>query len=866
MVGIVLVSHSQTLAEGLLELIRQMAPDAPIALAAGTENADEPIGTDPVRVYSAIESVYSDDGVLILMDLGSAIMSAEAAIEFLEPEHQEQIYLCEAPLVEGAVVAAVAAAGGLPLTSVMAEARSALPNKIIQLEPVLRIKPESAPSIVTNTITRDVDSDAELTLRVPNRLGLHARPAARLVELINRYDAAVILTKAHRTVNAASITQVMTLGIRQGDLLHFVAGGPDSRAVVAAIQGLAKDNFGDVDYSEDSDTTVATPDRSMEERQPFATSAESSQIVGIPASRGIGLGKAYVHKQAIPKVERQSIVDVVGEKLRLTEALIAVRQELGALEATLTARGSDGEGILAAQRLMLMDETLQQQAHAHISSAKVNAEWAWQQTIELLLAQYAELEDEYLRNRAIDVRDVSNRVLLHLVSKSERLGHNQQADSVQHGTTRSSVQARPLMTEPRILITNELSPSDAANLTPAMILGIITTTGGATDHAAILARSLGIPAVVGVMQALDHITHGQEIALNGTTGQIWTEVSEALRTELVKEQRASLTQRQMAQSIAHEPAVTRDGQRIEVAANIGNATEVTNALAAGAEGVGLFRTELLFMERATAPDEETQYQAYRAAAEALGERPLLIRTLDVGGDKPLPYLGILAEENPFLGWRGIRYCLDNPTLFRTQLRAILRAASDHRVQIMFPMVSTVAEVRQARLLLQEEQRALTAAGIDCANELAVGIMVETPAAVFNAQQLATEVDFFSIGTNDLTQYLMAADRSNANVAQLIDALQPPVIAAIAQVTEAAHAAGIWVGLCGELAADPLATPLLMGLGLDELSMSSPAIPMVKVQIRRLNQTDAIDLAEQIRTLGHVDEIRTILTTFQKRYG
>ncbi len=835
MVGIVLVSHSLALAEGLLALIRQMAPTAAVALAAGTDNPDAPIGTDPMRVYEAMEAVYSADGVLILMDLGSAIMSAEAAIEFLESDQQAQIYLCEVPLVEGALAAAVAAAGGAALAQVLTEARAALPAKLAQLEPVLRIKPPVA--ALPPTPAPLTAADAELTLTIPNRLGLHARPAARLVELVNRFAARVTLTNGPRTIDAGSITQVITSGARQGDLITFAATGPDSAAVLAAIQQLAAQNFGDApedNVPAAADTAVTAPD--VVDHAPT-----SGQPLGLPASSGIAIGPAFVLGQQPPVVMREPITDVVAEQHKFAQAVGAAKGALAALEQTLATRASSDEaGILTAQRLMLADRALLAQVNHQIAAEAVNAAWAWQQAIDALVADYQALEDDYLRRRAADVRDVGNRVLCHLA------------------VDRALANAAPTMREPAILVAAELTPSDTAALDPALVLGIVTATGGATGHAAIIARSLGIPAVTGVADALALINHGQELALDGSSGQLWLALDAATKTELQARREVWLAGRNAARTLALAPAITTDGHRIEIAANIGSAAEVAPALAQGAEGVGLFRTEFLFMGRTEAPDEETQFQAYRAAALALGDRPLLIRTLDVGGDKPLPYLGIGVEENPFLGWRGIRYCLDNPTLFRTQLRAILRAGYGHPLQLMFPMVSTVAEVEQARALLAAEAQALKAAGIDCAEELAIGIMIETPAAVLNATRLAAVVDFFSIGTNDLTQYLMAADRGNAKVAGLIDALQPAVIAAIAQVIAVAHAAGIWVGICGELAGDPLATPLLVGLGIDELSMSAPAIPQVKAQIRAMSYRNGVELAQTLLALPHAAAIRAAL--------
>lgn len=835
MVGIVLVSHSLTLAEGLLALVRQMAPNAPVALAAGTDNPDQPIGTDPMRVYAAIEAVYSADGVLILMDLGSAIMSAEAAIEFLEPDQQAQIYLCEAPLVEGALAAVVAAAGGATLEQVLAEARAAFPAKAAQLEPVLRIKPAAFGAMPT--AEPPAAADVELTLTIPNRLGLHARPAARLVELVHRFAARVTLTKGARTIDAGSITQVLTTGARQGDLITLAATGADSAAVLVAIQQLAAQNFGD---ARDADLPVTSTAAIINERVD-ARDPAAGQCFGLPASSGIAIGKAFVLGQPTPTVVRRPITDLLAEQIKLAHAVAAAKRALAAMEQTLAIRvGGDEAGILTAQRLILDDLTLLERVNTQIATEAVNADWAWQQAIDALVAEYTTLDDDYLSRRAVDVRDVGNRVLRHLADENSATG------------------TALKLSEPCILVAVELTPSGTASLDPTLVLGIVTATGGVTGHAAIIARSLGIPAVTGIVDALSIISNGQVIALDGNSGQLWVELDEATSAVLQARRAEWLAGDEVTRALALEPAITTDGRQIEIAANIGSAAEVAPALAQGAEGVGLFRTEFLFMGRTSAPDEETQFQAYRAAALALGDRPLLIRTLDVGGDKPLPYLGIPAEENPFLGWRGIRYCLDNPTLFRTQLRAILRAGYGQRLQVMFPMVSTVAEVELARALLAAEAQALRAAGIDYAEGLAVGIMIETPAAVLNATRLAVVVDFFSIGTNDLTQYLMAADRGNAKVAGLIDALQPAVIGAIAQVVAAAHAAGIWVGICGELAGDPLATPLLVGLGIDELSMSAPAIPAVKAQLRAMSYRAAVELAQTLLALPHAAAIRTAL--------
>ncbi|MFN2122248.1 MAG: phosphoenolpyruvate--protein phosphotransferase, partial [Candidatus Promineifilaceae bacterium] len=372
--------------------------------------------------------------------------------------------------------------------------------------------------------------------------------------------------------------------------------------------------------------------------------------------------------------------------------------------------------------------------------------------------------------------------------------------------------------------------------------------GGATAHSAILARGLGIPAVVGIGSALWTVEDQQLIAIDGTSGFLWLEPSEVELSDLRTQQEQWQEEQKMARLESREPAVTLDGQSIEIAANIGSPKDISVAIDFGAEGVGLFRTEFLFLDRATAPSEEEQYKAYRQTAEALGELPLIIRTLDVGGDKPLPYLDLGEEENPFLGWRGIRFCLDTPEIFKPQLRAILRAGANYNVKMMFPMIGTIDEIRKAKSILAEVKTELAREQVPFNENMDVGIMIEVPSAVAIADILASEVDFFSIGTNDLTQYTMAADRGNSQVAGLAQALNPAVLRLIKQTVTAGHAAGIWVGMCGELAGNSKATALLVGLGLDELSMSAPSIPSVKEVIRNITLEEAQLLAETVMNL------------------
>jgi phosphocarrier protein FPr len=529
---------------------------------------------------------------------------------------------------------------------------------------------------------------------------------------------------------------------------------------------------------------------------------------------------------------------VATEWARLHTAIVAAQEELKVVQTDATRRaGASEAAIFEAHQLFLQDPALLEAARAHIFAAQLNAEAAWQQSFEAIAQDYRALPDEYLRARAADVVDVGQRVLRQLL-----------------GLALPSLD----LDRPAIIIARDLTPSDTTRLDAAKVLGICTELGGSTAHSAILARSLGIPAVVALNGTLRDVPEGQIIALDGTTGQVWLHPDEERLAELAARRAAWQREQHTAKASAQQPAATPDGRVIEVVANIGGPHDTQLALECGAEGVGLFRTEFLFLDRASAPTEEEQLVAYGQVAQATGRGPLIIRTLDVGGDKPLPYLDLGYEDNPFLGWRAIRFCLDHPDLFKSQLRAILRASASYNIKLMFPMIGTLGELRRAKGMLAEVQAELCNANIAFDEDMEVGIMIEVPSAVVIADQLAAEVDFFSIGSNDLTQYVMAADRGNRRVAHLADALHPAVLRMIAQTVQVAHAAGIWVGMCGELAGNALATPVLIGMGMDELSMSAPSIPGVKAAIRQLNLERAQQIARTVVTLESAEAVQKYL--------
>jgi phosphocarrier protein FPr len=815
MVNLVIVSHSAQLAAGVREMADQMVQGKiGIAAAGGVDDEENPLGTDPMKVFAAVESVYSDDGVVVLIDLGSAMLSTETALEFLTPEQQANVHICPAPLVEGAIAGAVQASVGGTAAQVMAEAQGALAAKVQQIG--------SAPETAVPTITAIEGETIEIV--VPNRLGLHARPAARFVSAANRFEAKIQVQLGDKLANAKSINQVATLGVRQGDNIVVTALGNDAVEALSAIQALADDNFGDVD-GEAVETETAVP-------------APTGDWTGIPASPGVAIGPVFQYRPRLPEVEEREITNPDKAWRRLETAVSQARAEIKTLHAQAAAQiGAEDAAIFEAHDLFLADPDLLGRAKTTIFERKINAEAAWEQAIQFMAGQYRQLDDAYMQARAADVEDVGQRVLSHLMA-----------------VERPSLDLK----RPSILVARDLTPSDTANLDPAVVLGICTELGGATSHSAILSRALGIPAIVGMGAQLEQLANGVNIGLDGQEGRIWiSPIGDDL--EMLAQKRIDwlVTQKQV-KALAQETAVTKDKKRIEVGANIGGPRDAATALDFGAEGVGLFRTEFLFLDRDTAPTEEEQVKAYREAAAAMDGKPIIIRTLDVGGDKPLPYLDQGQEDNPFLGWRGIRFCLDHPEIFMPQIRAILRAGHKQKVKMMFPMIGVLSELVAAKEMVEAAKEALSAEKLDYDANMDVGIMIEVPSAVAIADLLAKEADFFSIGTNDLTQYVMAADRGNAQVAGLVNALQPAVLRMVRQTVEAGHKADIWVGMCGELAGNAEATAVLVGLGLDELSMSAPAIPAVKAKIRDLSVRSAKKLAAAALQLDSPEAVLALL--------
>ncbi|KAA9005354.1 phosphoenolpyruvate--protein phosphotransferase [Paenibacillus spiritus] len=564
-----------------------------------------------------------------------------------------------------------------------------------------------------------------------------------------------------------------------------------------------------------------------------------SKLTGIAASAGIAIARAFILEHPDYSIARKTIADPEAEVAKLEAALEKSRAELQAIkERTLAELGEKKAEIFESHLLILDDPELISPVADKIREESVNADYALQEVAGQFVTMFENMKSAYLQERASDMRDVTKRVLNHLL-----------------GITYISPAE---ISEEVIVIAEDLTPSDTAQLNRNYVKGFTTNIGGRTSHSAIMARSLEIPAVVGTKTVLSEVKAGDLVIIDGLNGDVLVNPSDAEIAEYTAKREAY--QRQIAEwrKLRDEPTVSADGKHVELAANIGTPNDVAGVIENGGEGVGLYRTEFLYMGRDKLPSEEVQYNAYRTVLENMNGKPVVVRTLDIGGDKELPYLDLPKEMNPFLGFRAIRLCLDRQDIFRTQLRALLRASVHGNLRIMFPMIATLAEFRAARDLLLEEKAKLKAEGQEVSDQIQLGIMVEIPSTAVLADQFAKEVDFFSIGTNDLIQYTMAADRMNERVSYLYQPYNPAILRLIKNVIDAAHAEGKWTGMCGEMAGDSTAIPLLLGLGLDEFSMSATSILPARSQISKLSAAEMKELAAKALQMGTAEEVAALV--------
>ncbi len=871
MIGIVVVSHSRALARAAVALAEEMTPGRPVAIAVAAGLDEETLGTDAVAISEALTEVDGEDGVLVLMDLGSAVLSAELALELVDEETRERVLLCSAPLVEGLVAAVVTAASGADRFAVADEARNGLAGKQSQLADAEEVggaetlSAEPSPS----------QEPATLRFTVTPAHGLHARPAALLVSELRDLDAQVEIrnvTTDSAWVSAASLSRIAILGAQSGHEVEARATGKAAATALELLKALAERNFDEprtstapnpaptgngtsdippsgTDRALTTEPTpsiptseiasapaqAASPDLSTSGITPAPTtrptpSVPTSETNALPASPGIAIGPVRQGTQG-PTLDATELTSVPKqtpelEKQALEAALATVRLTTQTLRDQLP---HDEAAIFDAHLSLLEDPALLQEAHERITNGESAAQ-AWATVARQTALEFADLTDEYLAARATDVRAVGEQVLAELLNKHTQNRH-----------------------QTGILVVPDLTPAQAATLDPGTTPGVVMAFGSPTGHASILTRARGIPAVVAAGAHVLELAEGTVVALDGSTGELVVDPGEEVQAGFAQRAENARKTTETALRTAHEPAVTRDGFRVLVGANASTPAEATAARAMGADLIGLVRTEFLFLNRETAPDVDEQESAYLDLADAFGGERITLRTLDVGGDKPLGYLPMPAEANPFLGVRGLRLGLSRTGLLTDQLRAIVRVARQTPVSVMFPMVSTLDELLAARSLLDS---VLDGKGIPLG--LQIGIMVEVPAAALKAAALAPHVDFFSIGTNDLTQYTLAAERGNDAVAALGDPFDPAVLQLI-RATSNGAAGQAEVAVCGEMAADVRAAPLLAGLGVTELSVTPRAVPDIKHTVRQTGLGESRELAAQALLTASAGAVRDLLS-------
>ena len=861
-VGLVIVSHSARLAAGVAELAGQMSQGkTPIAAAGGTMN--DVLGTSVDRIVAAIQSVDGPDGVLVLLDLGSAILSAEMALEMLSDDQRERVRLSFAPMVEGAVAAALEASLGRTLAQVQQVAeKTANVEQLQQLKPLTQAENAAVESLESPGNIAPVEtSTLEVQLTLTNPTGLHARPASLFVQAAARFQANVRASGHGRETDATSIIGILSLGMRQGDTITIRASGADAKAAIEALSELVRANFYETAPEIETPAPTSQDEAGATAPVEHVPQQQGASWRGIKTSAGVAVGPALLYTSGtitLNAVEKHPISSdkADSEQRRLREALNGAAQELRSLASNLQSSvGRANAAIFDAQALMLLDPGLLESALHMIESEHIDAAGALATTAERYASTLETLDDPLLAARAVDMRDAVSRAI------------GQLTDQVAPGQALSS------LSQPVILVAKDLTPSDTAQLRPEFVLGICTVQGGPTAHAAILARALGIPAIAGMDEAVLQLIHtGDELGLDADNGLLYHHPAPEVRTQLVQRLTEQQQQRATLKAAAQQAQapIVFSGRHILLLANIGSEAEAEAARQWGAEGIGLLRTEFLFAKTPTLPGEDEQRQLYVKVFRAFNGdssqqgKPVVVRTLDAGADKPMPalnsILGQTVEANPALGLRGIRIHLAHRTLLEQQLSALLLAAAETGTQlhIMFPMITTIEELQVARSIFDHVYEELRNRAVALPSPVPVGIMVEVPAAVVMAPELAELADFFSIGANDLLQYTLACDRTNASVSDLYNPMQPAVLRLIHQVAVAGRQAGKPVAVCGEMASDVRLAPILVGLGVDELSMTPTALPAVRSTLVRWTPQGLSEMAERILHLKTVAEVEQVI--------
>ena len=883
MFGIVIVSHSRTLAKSLCKLAEELSgKKIPVTYAGGVEGKDEVFGTDATDIMDAVESVYSDDGVIIFADMGSALISSETALDFIDSDKAGNIYISSAPLVEGVISAAVQCSIGTSLKQSLSEAEESLLQKIEYLkkdEEFSAPDKDSNENIISKTscdndrgsrnftgseLTEKTDHDRKITgvFTIKNKNGLHARPAAKLVKAVSESGCIAEVsntTKKRGPVNALSMNRLSTLELVSGDEMLVDAQGnsEESENLLKTIKKLVDDNFGEEEsdffnrgsnsgrknnYSKDdssksgSNTSLnkelseSTEDSSMRIKEKILKNedAETGKVrpegqSGIVVlSPGIALGEVYIIDSSEIDTEIKKCENTDDEIEKLDNAVEKVKSEIRKTVDRVGHRlPGDKMQIMETYLFILDDPDLKEKAYLIIREKNYTAASAWSLSAKAVIERYENIENEYLKTRSADVKDAASRVLKYLVSDHEKENRQSPETFIPQGA---------------VIAAEKLTPSQVLRFAPDRIGGIILAESNTTSHASILAKSLGIPAIGGY-EKIKQLKTGDIIGLDALNCLVFISPDEKQVSALIDAKEIFISERRRLQEESVSPAYTKDGKRIKIYANIASVSEAEAAVKNGAEGVGVLRSEFLFLEKNTPPSEEDQFRFFSEIFKIMEGRPVTVRTLDIGGDKIIPYMDLPLEDNPFLGMRGVRIYDSYRDLLKIHIRSILRAGFENDLRIMIPMISQYDECRKAYDLLNEVHNELASENINHIWPVEIGIMIETPSSVIMAKELAGVSDFFSIGTNDLTQYILAAERGNPSLSSYSDPYDPSVLRAVRNTVLAGEAAGIEVSLCGELGGEPQAAPLLIGMGISGLSMNPFKIPAVKKAVRNMDSAE-----------------------------
>lgn len=812
MVGLVLVSHSRKLAVAAAELAGQTAgPDLPVAAAGGAGEDHRELGTDAVDILEAIQSVLSEAGAAVLMDMGSAVLSAQTALDFLDEEQRSRVRLCSAPLVEGAVAAAVQIRIGSPLEEVIAAAVGSLTPKQEQLGDA---EPEAAanqPDALASTV--QVPGEI-IELPIENAHGLHLRPVAALLSALAGLDAQVRVenvTKKRGPVEARSLVEVARLQLSYGDLARFQLSGLEAEEAGRRIRRLAAQGFGE-----------EAP--GVEPEAPALPDAQSGAGL-FTSSVGVAIGLPFwIDQSDLTELAEVDDEPVPGQRIpaELEKLAHGLAAAVRALQDRLrmpddSAFGNQRRALVAAQVLILGDSYLKGQAEGRVREKCRSAARAWIETMIEQASLQEQSDDPYLRGRAADFRELGRLVLRYLP-----------------GVATAPAAARQLPGEPFVLVCEELSPSLLDQVRSPGLQGVLQLGGGPYSHGSILARTAGIPCLGGARDAAQELRQARQVAFDAGAVQLWTDPDPA--TVAYLNERRESAEKAQAQWRAQPPgpAITLDGTTIHVLANVNSVEDVQLAAAEGADGIGLLRVEILFQHFRTQPDEPAQLASLQQMLAPWGDQPVVIRLLDAGADKPVPFLNVGAEANPFLGIRGIRLLLRNAEFLRAHLRALLRLANGRNLSVMVPMVGDALDLVDVQRTLVEEHRGLLEREIVHKWPLTVGAMVETPAAALSTRSLAAAAEFFSLGTNDLVQYLLCAERGHPGLGPFQDGLHSAVLKTLRLTAADARTVSRPLSICGELAADPEAIPLLLGLGLQSLSVGPRMVARTKAIVRTLD--------------------------------